>query len=157
MTVNELIGNISNTTLSDSALPFSPHIHPQWSRLKLNPIPRFLFRVYTPRSDGFTNETIASSRDAASELHGSDKDISATDTLYETAELVADHLWWTKDQGDERRRGNLVSWSSSMLSLIRYMFYRHYDSADGSPLEDIRLLVVDTEAFPPHTFIEIST
>jgi hypothetical protein len=153
MTVNELIDNIRNTTLSDGALPFSPHLHPQWSRLKLSPIPRFLFRVYTPRSDGFTNEAIASSRDAASELHGSDKDIFASDTLCKTAELVADHLWWTKDQGDARRRDNLVSWSSSMLFLIRYMFYRHHDSADGSPLDDIHLLVVDTEAFPPHTFI----
>ena len=43
-----------------------------------------------------------------------------------------------------------------MLFLIRYMFYRHYDSADGSPLGDIHLLVVDTEVFPPHTFIRDS-
>jgi hypothetical protein len=43
-----------------------------------------------------------------------------------------------------------------MLSLIRYMFYRHYDSADESLLSDIHLLVIDTEAFPPHTFIRDS-
>lgn len=43
-----------------------------------------------------------------------------------------------------------------MLFLIRYMFYRHYDSADESLLGDIHLLVVDTEAFPPHTFIRDS-
>jgi hypothetical protein len=156
MTVDELIDNVRNTTLNDTALLFSPHLYPRWSRLKLNPIPRFLFRVYTPRSDGFTNETVASSRDAASELRGSNEDIFATNKLYETAELVADHLWWTRDQEDQRRRDNLVSWSSSMLFLIRYMFYRHYDSADGSPLGDIHLLVVDTEAFPPHTFIRDS-
>lgn len=156
MTVDELIDNVRNTTLSDSALIFSPHLYPQWSRLKLKPIPRFLFRVYTPRSDGCTDETVASSRDAASELHVSDKDIFATGTLCKTAELVADHLWWTRDQEDERRRENLVSWSCSMLFLIRYMFYRHYDSADRSPLGDIHLLVVDTEAFPHHTFIRDS-
>lgn len=92
MTVDELIDSVRNTTLSDSAPVFSPHLYSQWSRLKLNPIPRFLFRVYTPRSDGFTNETVASSRDAASELHGNDEDIFATNTPCETAKLVADHL-----------------------------------------------------------------
>ena len=156
MTVDELIDTVRNTTLNDSALLFSPHLYRQWSRLKLNPIPRFLFRVYTPRSDGFTNETVASSRDAASELHGNDEDIFATNTPAETAKLVADHLWWTRDKENERRRDNLVSWSSSMLFLIRYIFYRHYDSADESHLGDIHLLVVDTEAFPPHTFIRDS-
>lgn len=156
MTVDELTDNIRNTTLSDNALLFSPHLYPRWSKLKLNPIPRFLFRTCTPRSDGFTNETVASSRDAASELRESDEDIFATSKLHETAQLVADHLWWTRDQEDERR-DNLVSWSSSMLFLIRYMFYRrHYDSADESPLGDITLLIVDTEAFPPHTFIRDS-
>lgn len=43
-----------------------------------------------------------------------------------------------------------------MLFLIRYMFYRHYDSADKSHLGDINLLVVDTEKFPAHTFIRDS-
>lgn len=156
MTVDELIDIVRNTTLSDSAPLFCPHLYPQWSRLTLNYIPRFLFRVYTPRSDGFTNETVASSRDAASDLHGNDEDIFATNTPRETAKLVADHLWWTRDEEGERRRDNLVSWSSSMLFLIRYIFYRHYDSADESLLGDIHLLVVDTEQFPPRTFIRDS-
>jgi hypothetical protein len=92
MTVDELIDNVRNTTLSDSALVFSPQLYSRWSRLGLNPIPRFLFRVYTPRSDGFTEETVASSRDAASELHGNDEDIFSTVTPDVTAKLVADHL-----------------------------------------------------------------
>ena len=66
-----------------------------------------------------------------------------------TAILIADHLWWTRDE----RSDNLVSWSSSMLFLIRYIFYRHYDSNDRSSLHDIHLLVIDTEKFPARTFI----
>ncbi|KAF2158286.1 hypothetical protein M409DRAFT_38381, partial [Zasmidium cellare ATCC 36951] len=114
---------------------------------------RFLFRVYTPRSDGFTDETRASSRDAALKIPGSNKDIFATKTRAVTARLIADHMWWARDQGDARRRDNLVSWSSSMLFLIRYIFYRHYDMDDKSSLDDIHLLVVDTKALPADTFI----
>lgn len=104
MTVDELTDSVRNTTLSDSAPVFSPHRSSQWPRLKLNPIPRFLFRVYTPRSDGFTDETVASSRDAAAELHGNDEDIFATGTPHETAKLVADHLWW-KGQRKYTKKG----------------------------------------------------
>ncbi|KAF2158345.1 hypothetical protein M409DRAFT_33905, partial [Zasmidium cellare ATCC 36951] len=137
----------------DDALLFSPNEYSQWASLELSSIPRFLFRVYTPRSDGFTDETRASSRDAALRIPGSDKDVFATKTREATARLIADHLWWERDQGDTRRRDNLVSWSSSMLFLIRYMFYRHYDIADKSSLDDIHLLVVETKALPAHTFI----
>lgn len=152
MALAELTDTLRNTTLDNGALLFSPHAHAQWSDLELKPIPRFLFRVYTPRSDGFTDEEEASSRDATSEELGSNEDIFTTRTLEATASLVADHLWWTR----ENRSDNLVSWSSSMLFLIRYVFYRHYDSNDRSSLHDIRLLVVDTEKFPAHTFIRDS-
>jgi hypothetical protein len=152
MALAELTDALQNTTLDDDALRFSPHAHALWSDLKLQPIPRFLFRVYTPRSDGFTDNEEASSRDATSKEHESNEDIFATQTPEATAELIADHLWWTRKE----RSDNLVSWSSSMLFLIRYIFYRHYDSNDRSSLHDIRLLVVDTEQLPGHTFIRDS-
>ena len=62
---------------------------------------------------------------------------------------VAGHLWWRRGP----RRDNLVCWSSSMLCLIHYIFYRHYDKNAGSSLRDIRILVTDTENFPARTFI----
>ena len=148
----ELTDTLRNTTLDDNALLFSPNAHAHWSDLELKPIPRFLFRVYTTRSDGFTDEGQASSRDAISGEHGSNEDIFATQTPTNTAILIADHLWWRK--GD--RSDNLVSWSSSMLFLIRYIFYRHYDSNDRSFWHHIHLLVVDTEKFPARTFIRDS-
>jgi len=152
MALAELTDDLRNTTLDDNGLLFSPHAHARWSDLKLEPIPRFLFRVYTPRSDGFTDETTACSRDATAEKHGSNEDIFATQTPCATAKIIADHLWWTRDE----RSDNLVSWSSSMLFLIRYIFYRHYDSTDESSLHDIHLLVIDTERFPARTFIRDS-
>jgi len=79
----------------------------------------------------------------------SDEDIFSTRTPEATAALIADHLWWRKGP----RRDNLVSWSSSILFLIPYIFHRHHDNNDGSALRDIRLLVVDTEKLPAHTFI----
>ena len=68
------------------------------------PIPHFLFRVYAPRSDGFT-ETEASSRDATSEKDWSNQDVFTTHTPLATATLIADYLWWTR----EERSDNLVS------------------------------------------------
>ncbi|KAK4551662.1 hypothetical protein LTR86_010993 [Recurvomyces mirabilis] len=79
----------------------------------------------------------------------SDEDIFSTQTPEATAALIADHTWWKKGL----RRDNLVSWSSSMLFLIPYIFHRHHDSNDGSSLRDIRLLVIDTEKLPARTFI----
>ena len=152
MALAELTYTLRNTTLDDNALLFSPNAHTHWLDLELKPIPRFLFRVYTPWSDGFTDEGQASSRDVISGEHGSYEDVFATQTPTATAHLIADHLWWTR----EERSDNLVSWSSSMLFLIRYMFYRHYDSNDGSSLRDIHLLVIDTEKFRAHVFIRDS-
>ena len=43
-----------------------------------------------------------------------------------------------------------------MLFLIRYIFYRHYDSNDRSPLDGIHLLVTDTEKFLPRAYIRDS-
>lgn len=150
MAVAELTNALRSTTLHDSALLFSPHSYTQWSELELSSVPRFLFRISTPQSDGFTDDTVALSRDAAAEKHGSIVDVFATQTLSATAESIADHLWWRRYE----RTDNLVSWSSSMLFVIRYIFYRHHDCNDQSSLADIHMLVIDTKEFPAHTFIQ---
>lgn len=149
MAISELTESFENTTLNDGAPVFSPRKHARWSNLELQPVPRFLFRIYTPISDGITNEHQASSRDAAAGKQTSNEDIFSTSTLETTAIQIADHLWWRR----WRRDDNLVSWSSSALFLLLYIFYRHHDSSDGSSLDDIRLLVVDTKKFQDHTFI----
>ena len=149
MALTELAKDLKTTTLDGHVVRFSPRTYARWSNFELQPIPRFLFRVYTPKSDGFTDEHTVSSRDAAAGQHLSDEDIFSTQTPEETARLIADHLSWRRGP----RRDNLVSWSSSMLFLIPYIFYRHHDKNDGSSLRDIRILVTDTEKFPARTFI----
>lgn len=149
MAVAELTDTLRDISLHDNALLFSPNAHARWSNLTLEHVPRFLFRVYTPRSDGFTDETVASSRDASLGVEGSNEDVFATQTPAVTAKLIADHLLWTPGH----RKDNLVSWSSSMLFLIRYIFYKHYNINDRSHIRDIQLLVVDTEKFQARTFI----
>ncbi|KAK3615710.1 hypothetical protein LTR56_026429 [Elasticomyces elasticus] len=152
MALAGLTETLQNTTLNGSALVFSPHTHARWSDLELQPVPRFLFRIYTPKSDGFTDEHEASSRDATSEAHKSNEDVFSAQTPEAIATRIADHLWWRK----LARSDNLVSWSSSMLFLVPYIFYRHHESSDRSSLHDIRLLVIDTERFPARTFIRDS-
>lgn len=152
MALTQLTDTLQNTTLDDGAVLFSPRAHARWSNLELKPVPRFLFRVYTPRSDGVTSKDEVSSRDAISEEQESNKDIFATRTPEATAELIADHLFWRRKE----RSDNLMSWSSSMLFVIRYIFHRHYNSNDRSSLDDIHLLVIDTEKFPRRTFIRDS-
>lgn len=149
MALAELTDIFQNTTLGDTTLLFRPRAHARWSELELSSVPDFLFRVYTPESDGLTNEEEASSRGAVAEEYGHNEDIFATETLEATAQRVADHLWWAEGG----RRDNLVSWSSSILFLIRYVFYRHYNNRDGSSFHDIRLLIIDTKKFPAQTFI----
>ncbi|KAK5734040.1 hypothetical protein LTS12_026797 [Elasticomyces elasticus] len=96
MALAGLTETLQNTTLNGSALVFSPHTHARWSDLELQPVPRFLFRIYTPKSDGFTDEHEASSRDATSEAHKSNEDVFSAQTPEAIATRIADHLWWRK-------------------------------------------------------------
>src|ERR1700722_578744 len=60
--------------------------------------------------------------------------------------MLNKHLqWWGKD--------NLVSWTSSLLFALQYIFYRHTDSRDGSSLDKIYLCIVDTVSFPKGIFL----
>lgn len=54
------------------------------------------------------------------------------------------HLRWWGTLSDP---DNLVSWTSSLLFALQYVFYRHYSSKDGSSLDTIDLCVVDTLLF----------
>lgn len=60
------------------------------------------------------------------------------------------HLrWWPKGDSDD----NFVSWTSSLLFAIQYIFYRHLSFKDRSSWEDIKLYVIDTAQFPKGTFL----
>jgi hypothetical protein len=88
-----------------------------WLREQLSPIPRYLFRISTPRSDGLTNQTWVKSKAGRLNPDGPS-----------TAERLNRHLRWRgqADDGD-----NLVSWTSSLLfallgKLIREFFNQQH-------------------------------
>ncbi|KAJ5946283.1 hypothetical protein N7454_003122 [Penicillium verhagenii] len=59
------------------------------------------------------------------------------------------HLrWWDPEIPD-----NFVSWTSSLLFAIQYIYYRHLSDKDRSHLKDIKLYVIDTTLFPHGTFM----
>jgi hypothetical protein len=64
------------------------------------------------------------------------------------ADMLSRHLrWW---RGDE---DNLVSWTSSLLFALVYIFHLRANVLDRSSFEAIFLCVVDTTLFPPGVFL----
>ena len=53
----------------------------------------------------------------------------------------------------ESSEDNFVSWTSSLLFAIVYIFYLHASSRDGSTFDDISLCIVDTTHFPKGVFL----
>ncbi len=131
-------------------LPFNPTGDKGWLREKFDEIPRYLFRVSTPKSDGTTDRFWVKSKDARRACADSRVDVLASDRNQHVASMLNRHLrWWGKSTDSD----NFVSWTSSLLFALQYIFYRHTSSRDGSSLDSIYLCIVDTNSFPKGTFI----
>lgn len=65
-----------------------------WLRSKFNDIPRYLFRVSTPSSDGTTDEFWVKSKDARHGWPNSGVDILSGNQSQEVAEMLYRHLRW---------------------------------------------------------------
>ena len=48
---------------------------------------------------------------------------------------------------------NLVSWTSSLLFALVYIFHRHANSRDASQFDDISLCILDTTSLPKGVFL----
>lgn len=151
MALANVVNEMQALRLSEASfLLFEPNDNYAWLRQNLNDIPRYLFRITTPRSDGTTDELWTKSKDARYDRPHSAVDILARQDKSEVARMLLRHLrWW----GTPSDPDNLVSWTSSLLFALQYMFYRHYSSKDGSSMATIHLCVVDTTAFPKGVFI----
>ncbi|KAK0301873.1 hypothetical protein LTR82_018086, partial [Friedmanniomyces endolithicus] len=132
-----------------TCVPFEPSAVAQETSPTLSPIPRYLFRVYTPRSDGYTDDEWAKSRDAAKEEEAAETDLFKRPDHELTAKQIYEHLAWKRSE----RRDNLVSWTSSLLFALQYTFYRNMSPDDKSAFGDIRLCITDTKRFRPSTFV----
>lgn len=129
-------------------LPFNPGGEKSWLRAAFNDVPRYLFRVSTPKSRGRTDKIWTRSMDVTNNIPNARLDIFARDNEQEVADMLNRHLRWWKGGED-----NLVSWTSSLLFALVYVFHLHASMTDGSDFEDISLCVVDTTFFPPGVFL----
>ncbi|KAL2830890.1 hypothetical protein BDW59DRAFT_158325 [Aspergillus cavernicola] len=156
--MNDLVEIMRTTDLSDKPdeLLFNPPANSRLATDALDNIPRYLFRVVSPHSDGITNEAWVHSKAASNRMNTGfppPEDIfSNLDTQKQRmiAEILYLHLKW---KGDDYLEDNLVSWTSSLPFALQYIYYRHESNKDGSDLEDIKLYVIDTTKFPRGTFL----
>lgn len=118
-------------------------------RAKLDDVPRYLFRVFTPKSDGLTDKIWAKSKDATNGNAKSDIDMFSRNRS-SMAAMLNRHLRWS---GKDDESDNLVSWTSSLLVALQYIFYRHSHYKDGSKLNKIYLCILDTTSFPSGVFL----
>ncbi|KAH8658060.1 hypothetical protein BX600DRAFT_468593 [Xylariales sp. PMI_506] len=136
---------------TQSGCPFQPN-EQQLCRMPLfksGSIPRYLFRLHTPHSAGSSDKCrVQSASYVATKSQPADIFSISPQTA---ASRLSDHLWWNNLQPGEC---SLVSWSSSLLFALQYGLYRHHNqSKDGSKLEDIQLLLIDTEGLDRNLFV----
>jgi hypothetical protein len=58
------------------------------------------------------------------------------------------YLDWYKGPED-----NLVSWTSSLLFVLVYIFHLYANLTDGLTFDDIHLCIIDTISFPRGVFL----
>lgn len=144
---------LCGTTDESDQLLFRPQVGSGLSQTAFHEIPRYLFRVVSPRSVGTTNDVWVHSESACQGQDFSMEDIffdlnsEKRTTVARTLNL---HLrWWPKDG----LRDNFVSWTSSLLFAIQYIYYRHLSPEDGSSLRQIKVYAIDTTQFQQGTFL----
>ncbi|KAJ3479331.1 hypothetical protein NLG97_g8345 [Lecanicillium saksenae] len=67
---------------------------------------------------------------------------------FRTAEMIHRHLEWHEGADD-----NLVSWTSSLLFALVYIFHLHANIRNRTEFQDIQLCVLDTSGLPDDAFI----
>ena len=151
MVHGDLIDDVQALSLSEPEyLLFNPIGDKAGLRAKLDDVPRYLFRISTPKSDGTTDKFWVKSKDARHGRMNSREDVLELDDNQQVASLLNRHLrWWGKANDPD----NFVSWTSSLLFALQYVFYRHTHEKDGSSLADIYLYIVDTAGFRKGTFV----
>jgi len=75
-------------------------------------------------------------------------DIFERENKQQVASMLNRHLQWWEGHED-----NLVSWTSSLLFALVYIFHLHANSRDGSAFDDIFLCIIDTKQFPKAVFL----
>lgn len=115
---------------------------------RFDDVPRYLFRVSAPSSQGITDKSWVKSKDARDATADSSIDIFSRPDERLTADMIYRHLrgWEGPD--------NLVSWTSSLLFALVYIFHlRAKKTSIRATFAKIYLCVVDTSRFPKGVFL----
>ena len=107
----------------------------------------------SPRSNGDTNEIWVRSESAHWNKSSSTEDFFSNldcKKRTEIAQTLNLHLQWLQNGGN---KDSFVSWTSSLLFAIQFIYYQHLSPRDRSCLAEIKLNVIDTTQFPRGTFI----
>lgn len=147
MSGEDLHEDFQTLSLEEEYLEFNPTGENKWLKRTFDDIPRYLFRVSTPVSNGLTTDSWAKSKDAKFGHPTSAVDIFSRDEN-QVADMLGRHLWWTRNE--QHSPHNLLSWTSSLLFAIQYIFLRHHEFK--LPLENIDLYIIDTTKFPKGVF-----
>ncbi|KAK4551666.1 hypothetical protein LTR86_010997 [Recurvomyces mirabilis] len=114
----------------------------------LDPIPRYLFRVYDQNSPGLSDGDWVKSKDLVQGAPEAGVDVFCRDDRTELAHQIWGHLMWKGLKND-----NLMSWTSSLLFVIQYIFYRYNRQSERPTYNSIKLCVLDTQGLPQGAFI----
>ncbi|KAK1948797.1 hypothetical protein LY78DRAFT_708518 [Colletotrichum sublineola] len=128
-------------------LPFCPPEDVKRTLKSLNDTPRYLFRVFTPNSSGITDRSWTKAMDARHRAVDHQIDLFARANKRQVADMIYTHLNWYENDSD-----NLVSWTSSLLFVLVYIFYLRANIRNGSAFENISLCIMDTTCFPTGSF-----
>jgi hypothetical protein len=116
--------------------------------IKLDPIPQYLFRVFDSTSPGESNDIWIRSKVAVRHRTDAEIDIFKRRDRSQAAHSLWGHLMWKGLQDDD-----LMSWTSSLLFAIQYIFYRHNSQRARPSYMDIKICVLDTQKFAQGAFI----
>ncbi|KAI8710434.1 hypothetical protein NCS52_01573600 [Fusarium sp. LHS14.1] len=149
MALDTLQNQLQNLNLVDPEfLPFSPTEAAKRQHGTFDDVPRYLFRVFTPKSQGITDTSWTKSMDARYGAKNSWVDVFSRADQKHTAQMLHRHLQWWEGPDD-----NLVSWTSSLLFALTYIFHLRANTRDRSTFGNIYLCVIDTSSFPDGAFV----
>lgn len=143
MAFEALANQVQDLNLAEAeCLPFRPTEDMVRTLGKLDDIPRYLFRVFTPRSYGMTDRTWTKPIDAINAAADCKTDLFARVDKHKVAGMIYSHLKWLEGDND-----NLVSWTSSLLFALVYIFHLRANTRDRSTFDNIHLCIIDTTCF----------
>lgn len=122
-------------------------------------VPRYLFRVYSPKTAGHTSTSNVtapaweSSKKDNKGIEEKKKDLFDRSSV-KVVKLLYEHIWWSKGRlGDHEEECNLMSWTSSLLFALQGGLHRYHSDKPRPKMAEIFVLVIDTHGFPKGTFL----